>query len=624
MSTATVTPITSAPTKRQPQTLAEVLAMPSIYARSAQSSVFTTEEVVTTAELIDSVPLVEHLEKWQKLDAAGKGAGGRPPALNFRALLVAMLLLQKEYTPFLGTELANLFWRRLNSESRELLGIAHVRVSTDHAKEQQLWYKRAKNIQNRMLALIDPTPALRKRMLAEERRYQLSLRDEDVAQTKRERLDWFCNQLLHMTWIAIPEEVRAKWKGSVSVDRTPIPAVSKRGRPSWPRKDGVRQGKEPQSYMMEFDADWYMRKPEERDGENPNARDGVWGYAMNIAVATEEVPGGPASHPYLALSCRMTKPNSADLPEDTIWMLSSLKDRGYPTGRVTGDLEYFALQMPQRLVIPTRQLGYTPLTGYRPQNLGRVGEIGGAIQVEGKLLCPQTPDDIVNATKRYNAGEIDKETYQRQIEEIRPMYEVRMKERPDPKTGAFPIMCPALGSATVDCTVRKLSKTASKKIRDEVVGPPEHLQDKICKQHSVTVQNDAATRYLQEYRYNSEAWTLRHGHDRAQIESYNSIIKDPAKENIENTARRRIRGFTGAYLATVFAMVSGNLRLTRTWYQDEAARIANPAKPFVRNTKPFIPFKLEDQVPTSPWIDDDGVIHFPEKKTKAAKGIAAA
>lgn len=606
-------------------TLAEKLEQQSTFARSSRSGVFPAEQVRAMADKLDRVPIVATLEKWRELDAGpNRHPGGRPATLNFRALLVVMLLVMTEHAPFAVTEFSNVFWRRLDDESRALLDIAGVRITDKHSDEATFWYKRTDRLEKAMYALMDPDPMPRQIMNAGERRYQHALIDPEVAQVKRARLHWFLNQLLEMTLHDLPEEVLGGWDGSVSVDRTKIPAANGRGRPAWRKKAGKRIGPEPDALIMESHADWYMHKPEFRAGDDPNEMDGTWGFPANIAVMVQSDPTLAPRHPLLAVAYSLGVPNNDDISEDTIALLASLRERGHPAGRVTGDKEYFSIQMPERLALPAKALGYSPMFDYRSTELGAVGQIGGAIQVEGRLFCPSMPTGLRDATKLFNTGKITEAVYRERIEEERPLWEVRVKERPD-ADGAYPIMCPAYGAgATIDCPLRALhAKVSKRETRPEAVPPPEHKRDRICTQTSVNVAPDAATRYLQEYRYGSRAWRSRYGHDRSQIESYNSAIKDRAKEDIENTARRRRRGFTAAAVAVGFAIVSANLRMTNAWYRAEALRRAEPEKPYKRKTKPFTKVSLETYLPRLPQMDEKGTITLPPPRPKKEEEKAA-
>lgn len=581
-----------------------VLTERDLHARSTKSGVIPADEIAAIGEMLDRVPIVETLHKWQASDAAGKRPGGRPQLITHRAMLIACILIWKEHTPFHTTELGNLFWRRLDDEGRRLLGIDHVPVTGDHMAESKFWHNRADRALHRIFDLMDPAPAARQLMNAAERRYQLAERAKIDVQQRHDRLDWFVNQLLEMTLRALPADVLEAWKGDVSVDQTKIPAVSSRGRGVWKKSHGKRVGKEPDAVLMELDSDWYRHNPESRFPEKDD-KDATWAYAANLAVMTRREPGVSA-HPLLAVAYVLGTPLNNELPEKTIAMLASLHQRGHPAGRVTGDMEYFALQLPERLAMPARALGYRPMTDYRKGTHGVNGGVGGAVQIEGHLYCPSIPAGIRDATKLHIAGKITDEVYERRITEQRPLYRVRIHE-PEDETGKFAIKCPAFGiGATVDCPLRDVHSKAAKRARPLMEPPAEKDRDRICTKTNVTVRPEPATmRYLQDVPYRSPLWRSLYGHDRSQIESFNGIIKDESKEAIEKTGRRRLRGYTAAAVSVAFALVSANLRQTQQWLRKREIAAAKK-EPLKRNTKPFSPVSLKNYVPRLPMLDDDG------------------
>ena len=555
-----------------------------LHARSPRNSVFPDEDVQAALNAMRVGGIPQMLETWQQMDRAG--AGGRPAVLSLEALLVAMLLLRNEQAPQLTTELSNVFYQRLSPASREALGLGAVRRADTWKVESQKWYDRAEATLHRLLALVDPYPARRQLMNTAERDYQRSLRDADTMALRRARLDWLCNAILDMSIRELPEHARAAWQGDISIDQTKLPAVSSRGRRAWKRKNGVGQGAEPDSLIMEMDADWYNHAPDYRgqDDGRERARANTWGYALNIAVMVPSQPtndpAAPLPFPTLAVGMKLSTPIVDNVADDTVAMLASIVDRGYPAGRVTGDKDYFAKQKPENLALPVRALGYSPVTDYRVadddrhSSLGVQGHVGGALIVEGRMYCPAMPTGLVNATKDRNAGKISDDIYLRRVEEQRPLYEVQRKEKPD-EHGAYPVQCPALGlSPTVTCPLRRINPKAADRARPDITRPPAH-PDRICTMSSVKVAPDHNVRYLQHLRYGTREWRNVYGSDRSDIERYNSIIKDKGKENLENTALRRTRGFAAAALFAALAMASANRRLIRTWAKNEATKASS-------------------------------------------------
>lgn len=587
-----------------------------LYARSTRASQFSVERVQRELDALANTSIVENIEKWIEMDKAAPG--GRKEAMPVRALIVVMLMLQDEHAPNLKTEISNVFYQRLTPEARELLGIGGVKQATSWKAESDRWYHRADRCFTRMVDAMDPYPAPRKMMNTQERHFVEAQRDEETVLVKEARLFWFQNAMLEMTVRELPEDALAAWKGDIAVDQTKVPAVSKVGRATWRRKNGAGATAEPNSVLMELDADWYNHNADFHNTDDEKKRNFTWGYAANIALmALHEPPADETArvpHPTLAIGMKLGPPIRSSITEDTVNVLASIRNRGHKAGRVTGDKEYFAKYAAEKLALPVRALGYSPHTDYVVTTLGKNGHVGGAVQVEGKLYCPQMPKLLVEATKRKNEGTISAETYLRQVEEQRPQFEVQRKERPD-ESGAYPIRCPALGNApTLTCSLadgsewRTPNEKAANRTRREVTRPV--MPDHICVKSSVMLRPGEDMRYLQDMRYGTTAWARTYKSDRNAIERLNSIVKDGAKEDLENTAIRRSRGFTAAAVFTTFSLVSVNRRLTRTWKRENQKLDATGR----RTKRPRREYgSLRNYTPTMPMLHPDGTVTFPER-----------
>lgn len=590
-----------------------------LYARSQRTSVFPDEAVQAALDSLALVPIVETLEVWRKSDA---GTGGRPPVLNYRALLAAMLLLRSEYAPQLVTEISNVFYQRLSARALGMLGLANVRPAKNIQKESTQWYDRVWRCFHSMLELVDPYPAPRETMNRDEWAYVVAQWVPETIELKRARLDWFCNALLEMSFLEIPESARKAWRGDVSVDQTKVAAVSKRGRPTWKRKNGVGVEVEPDAIIMERMADWYNSTPKFRHNDDPRSRDFEWAYALNLAVAVPHDAigrkNGPVPHPVFAIGMKLSTPIRDAVAPDTVDLLASIVERGHPAGRCTGDKDYWAKQKPERFALPVRALGYTPLTDYRrrPQedaeDSGLQGQIGGAPIVDGNLYCPMTRTGLLRATPLYHKGEIDKETYYARIAE-RKNWMLHRARKPD-ETGSWEARCPAIGkSATLECPLRELHREATNKERDEVTRPPaEHARDLVCTKSSIKILFDESIRYLQDLQYKSPLWRATHGADRSDIERFNGIVKDATKEALANPKLRQTRGFAAASVFSAMALVSANRRQTMAWARNEArAKSRSDKRPRVKS---FTPLTLADYKPKRPMLTIAGEVPTPNEE----------
>lgn len=590
-----------------------------LFARSQRASVFPDEEVEMALNSLSLVPIVEALEGWRKNDF---GVGGRPPVLNYRALLAAMLLLRTEHAPQLVTEMSNVFYRRLSANGREMLGLASIRPAKDPDKEPTQWYDRTWRCFHSLLDLMDPYPAPRETMNRDEWAYVVSQWVPEQQELKRARLDWFCNALLEMSFLELPERARDAWKGDVSMDQTKVAAVSKRGRPSWKRKNGQGIEIEPDAIIMERMADWYNSAPEFRHKDDARSREFEWAYALNLAVGVpHDAIGrktGPVPHPVFAIGMKLSTPIRDAVAPDTVDMLASIVERGHPAGRCTGDKDYWAKQKPKRFALPIRALGYTPVTDYRKESKnasdasGLQGQIGGAPIADGGLFCPMTRDGLLRATPMYRRGEIDKDTYRARIDERKNWLLHRARKADE--TGAWEMRCPAIGkSATLECPLRELHREATDKERDEVVRPPAvHERDAVCTKSSIKIPFDESIRYLQDIPYKSRLWRATHGADRSDIERFNGVVKDGAKEALANPKLRQTRGFAAASVFAATALVSANRRYTLAWARKEARRKKRPDTK--RRSKAFTPATLADYRPKRLMLTPAGEVRTPDRE----------
>jgi hypothetical protein len=144
---------------------------------------------------------------------------------------------------------------------------------------------------------------------------------------------------------------------------------------------------------------------------------------------------------------------SAEVAETGVKVYADVKERGYKSGRATGDRAYGPGTDVNKYQIPMRRMGYELYMDYKDNQLGaKQGHYKGAVMVEGGFYCPKMPEDLVNATSRLRAKEITLSEY-RQLIERRVKYKLRAKEKPDEK-GRVPMMCPARGpGATAECPI---------------------------------------------------------------------------------------------------------------------------------------------------------------------------
>jgi hypothetical protein len=111
---------------------------------------FTAEEVTRTSNRVDSSGVIDLLTRWQKQDNTTAGAGGRPPLIPQRAVLVALLLLASRHHPLWLQSAAEVL-RGLDPASKVLLGLPTANIAADQLKEQKRWHNNTHNSFHRML-----------------------------------------------------------------------------------------------------------------------------------------------------------------------------------------------------------------------------------------------------------------------------------------------------------------------------------------------------------------------------------------------------------------------------------------------------------------------------------------
>jgi hypothetical protein len=548
--------------------LASVITYDEVRTGTGKATKFTVDDIRLAIKRIESTGIVQKLEEWRAEDATSKGAGGRPPIVSDVAVLVVLLLLVRERSPLWVTEMRNVLWFRLTPEARALLGLRKdSKVVSDKAQAKN-WYNNAWNALHRFISIMDPYPGPKyKLMNMAEREAVLTARDRNTMRRRKERADWFSNQMLEMTFMMQPRRIRRRRKTvDVAFDQTAVFAPSSRGR----AKRHPKTGKEiKDTLILEMDADWYIRNAAKRSSSDPTRSEPMdWAYAANLTTRVAHNPHQEPDYPLIAMAFTLSKPNE-DLGGETVRGLSSIVDRGHVPGRAGGDKAYFANLKPESLHIPVNRLGWDVITDYTSTGLGIKGGKAGALQIEGDHYCPCMPKPLVTASIDAVNHEIDQATYLARIKE-RGSYALRNKEKPDER-GHVPKMCPAYGpGATVECPLRDIHPRASKKQKPSILEAnlPE-APDKICTQSSVDFAPEDGIRHAQYLDYGSEEWAKTYKHDRNTIESFNAQVKDPGYENLGASSRRRMRGFAAQQVLVTFLIVAANMRKIIKFMSDE-------------------------------------------------------
>jgi len=577
-----------------------------VLTRGRAVNAFTREQVATADERVRKSGALEMLEVWHD-QARIEGGGGRPAVISERAILVGMMLLASEHKALWISNLAQVFQLRLAPESRALLGLPPTATAfEDHLRVQKHWYSNTHNAFHRMLSVMDPFPQQRYREI----NYTmvqaiLDNHDHDHERRMKARLDQFTNAFLHMTFMEQSRQLRRATKNiDISLDQTFIHPPNKKGfsRKSLPKRVKAEYGANPGAMKagpVEVFAGLYPRKGSRPDiprgatdttgPEEARAKgysDLVWGWMANIAVRVDSEKPSQRRFPKLAVGLTLSLPNIA-VSEEAVALMQAALTTGLNPGLVDADKDYFAKAVTARLHEPTFNLGFTPSTDYRIDRLGVQETKRGAELIEGTYYCPGMPAALKDATKIFVHGDDngyfkgDDETFYKRRGERRA-FELKPKEKPDAK-GRVPMMCPALGdSPTVTCPLRELSKKAIDKERPGVENDdlPDFM-DRICKQHSVSFDQNDGLRQRQAFPYKSKEWDEFHKHARNSIESLNDQVKDGGTEQLELSTRRRVRGFAAAGVFVAILLTNYNLRTIAAFIQEELLDELNPADPTI-------------------------------------------
>jgi hypothetical protein len=393
---------------------------------SGRTSSFSHAQVLFVASIIDSSGIASLIDSWQRDDAEGKRAGGRPRTVSNRTVLILFLLLTVEHSPQLVEELAYLVFNRLTPESLEYLGLdGDAGMSKGLRRTKQQWYFPIWRALQRALKTIDPKPhtttARGKFPTLAEAQEMKRLWDDDGLREKNRRLKLVSNQLVEATIKLVPEEIEKKWKGDSCIDATVVPAYGSRGAPF----GGTHGPNDPSG-------GWYRRDSQHNvvgAGEKTIVKKSVFGWDVTIVVQVNHDPTALPEFPMLIAGLGIDVP-ATHLIQTATEIYEDLSRRGHPAGRITGDRGYGPGAKAEDFQIPVRKLGHTLVMDYKSKQLGWTATerdpeseentgYAGAIQVEGFWYCPSMPENLIEATRLMRNGDIDHKTWRLRITERR-------------------------------------------------------------------------------------------------------------------------------------------------------------------------------------------------------------
>lgn len=181
----------------------------------APRSVFADADVEAAIAFIISTGLVDRLNAWI---ADGKKKPGRPSRTSVLAVLVAMWLAAQDGRGMLVTGFRDILFHRISPAMQAALGVEDTDVPTDWRK--RLLFDRAaaasvRRTLHRMLDRVDPSVYPKNRIRSW---MDLDGLARDIPTDEQQRLqtalDWVCNQILHASFMAMPERLRRQYRGS--------------------------------------------------------------------------------------------------------------------------------------------------------------------------------------------------------------------------------------------------------------------------------------------------------------------------------------------------------------------------------------------------------------------------
>lgn len=543
--------------------------------------------------IVDS-PIPAKLDEWTNAARVGY-QGGRERDLSDVAILVVILILALEHAPLHFRQGAHILHHRLLPESRRLLQLGDDDVWAH-------WYDRFQNGYGRLIGLMNPSPTNGHQRQTQEhekqRKHRRDVDDAELTAQMQDRLDWFCNELLQASVKARPELLDG-WAGNITIDATAFRVFTK--------------GRDSEEYAnIEPDGGWYRRTSSHEDTtDSKKARVLFYGFEMHIVTPASNT-GDSTLDTFVkpAIGITMSAPSrdvSAKGFEAIRRAFNGFSDtmRG---GIVVADKGYFANSDPENLQLPVRTLGMRFITDYKYDQLGPIGEIGGAIQIEGHLYCPATPLNLQWATKRARSfgqhlkryPRIDETTFWKWITARGP-WRLPAKERPDAK-GTIPYRCPAIGpSAKVLCPELRpkdyaMNKDKPGRVKVQASRLPKH-PDRICTSTSIHVKRTHLPKFRQDMIYLSDAWFLLYRSGRNFIEGYNAYVKDGTKSALGNPEKRKARGYAKQYVMVTTLLFASNLRLIEAHIRKQQLPTILPAK---KNSMRRREATLGHTVPPSP------------------------
>jgi hypothetical protein len=535
---------------------------------------FDDHAVDFAIRMVEAMGVLDPLAGWRQLERErlARHPGGAPETFPAKALWVAMVLAALHERPMLATTFRDILFVHISRAMRDGLGVPAPPDVTD----QKAWLALHRCIRTRfwgLLQAIDPSPLPKNRRLSPREfeaaaaqhceRFELT---DELLEERHDRLSWICNAILEASFSALPRSLRRRWRGSVGLDATAVPAFSR-------DEKRVRNRKLPRAkrrileHAADPDAGLYVRTT---DGDRERGavvspsgkrlRSGFWAYEASIVVTGNGQPALDPDFPSLVVGMAPLHRPSTGVAANAMTALSSIVGRSHPAAWLAADRAY-THALAEEFQLPARALGYDLVLDYRADQLGVQGSFAGALHIEGAHYCPAIPSGLQTATRDFRAHRIDEATWRARIE-ARRAYRLRPKAQPDAE-GHIRMLCPAAGMApTLRCEMKPVSLTSKSQATARTLPPSDLLTDppKVCVQQSITMPPDANAKLHQGLHFGSPEWAALYGTLRNTIEGINGIAKDGAYSALADASRRRLRGVAAQSILVALLLFATNVR----------------------------------------------------------------
>ncbi|OIH99744.1 MULTISPECIES: hypothetical protein [unclassified Curtobacterium] len=515
---------------------------------------------------------------WRRFDraAAGRRAGGPLPDISDAVILTIALVLVMEESTVRVRDMERALAHRLTPEAREVLGIAHL-----YDNPFKDWYFLAHRAIHRIIATFDPYVANAgfqrnnwKAMTLEQRNLWEANLDEAFLDRMRLRGEWFMNALLEMSIRQQAPQFR-RVKTAFTIDQSAVTAGVHQARwkrdkhgnevPMRNKLDTTTNQAEPRR-VLALEADWAPKKKgaKKRNADEERRVSRIkWelSYMANIIIDVIEDPDldKKLQAPQLIRAISLGTPNKR-IGDHAIALLDSLEARGYELSRLSFDRGYSQLTDAFHEEFVRRRIPVVKDYVERQKGITN-GALGGAIMVEGRYVCPSTPADLLEATGRWERGELTDVEYGKELDQMED-YELSVHEKKG--DGTLRLSRPASGiSPTASCPLRKLHPRAvpdeeADRVRIQRANITDRQKDyKVCCQTSVTVKPDQHVQQRQLLRHNSRQWFKTYRSDRSSSESTNDLLQRDHKLHV--TTNRPLRGLAAQKLALALLAVKSNM-----------------------------------------------------------------